>query len=325
MGALGVSKIISKENVTILAAKINWMLRCLVFLFRFGLVFLFHSGIVRPIIIWHGFAGLLRYFLVKHGVPSGTAKHLAKIHAEFEEQAAQGQFKELYFDMTDRNIVVWSDTFSRVFDRKKPVRILEIGAWEGRSTLFLLTYFTQGHLTAVDTWAGSDEHQHNAPSDLRSLEARFDSNLTPCAARLTKRKGSSLHVLPQLLEEEQKFDVIYVDGSHFGDDVLADGITAWRLLEKGGILIFDDFLWPGYPRARANPAWAINLFLKYHAGEYKILNISYQVILQKKLVFNDRVITSLATGQYNDRRRFTKEFINNLNSTSQVMSGKFDH
>ena len=66
----------------------------------------------------------------------------------------------------------------------------------------------------------------------------------------------------------QKFDVIYVDGSHFADDVLTDGINAWRLLKQGGIMIFDDLLWACYPRARANPAWAINLFLKYHKGEY---------------------------------------------------------
>ena len=67
-------------------------------------------------------------------------------------------------------------------------------------------------------------------------------------------------MLPQLLDEDQKFDVIYVDGSHFADDVLTDGINAWRLLKQGGIMIFDDLLWACYPRARANPAWAINRF-----------------------------------------------------------------
>jgi predicted O-methyltransferase YrrM len=75
------------------------------------------------------------------------------------------------------------------------------------------------------------------------------------------------------------FDEIYVDGSHVADDVLTDGIIAWRLLKQGGVLIFDDFLWPCYLRARANPAWAINLFLKYHAGEYNILNAYDQIIL----------------------------------------------
>ena len=157
----------------------------------------------------------------------------------------------------------------------------------------------------MDTWAGGDEYQYNATPDLRDLEVRFDGNLAPCVARLTKRKGSSRHVLPQLLDEQQKFDVIYVDGSHFADDVLTDGIIAWRLLKQGGVLIFDDVLSPFYLRAQANSAWAIKLFLKYHEGEYNILNAGYQVILQKKIIFTDHVNADLAHlaafFQYDDR------------------------
>jgi predicted O-methyltransferase YrrM len=264
---------------------------------------LLRTGIEHPSVLWHYLTYNLRYLLVKLGVLSGAAKHVAEVRAEFEAHAVQGQFKELWFDA---NIVPWCATFSRIFNRADPVRILEIGSWEGRSTLFLLTYFTQGHLTAVDTWAGSDEYQYNATWDLRDLEVRFDGNLAPCVARLTKRKGSSLHVLPRLLDEQQKFDVIYVDGSHVADDVLTDGITAWRLLKQGGVLIFDDFLWPCYPRARANPWWAINLFLKYHGGEYNILNAYYQIILQKKITFTDHVTTSVLTSppfQFDDGHR----------------------
>jgi SAM-dependent methyltransferase len=251
---------------------------------------LLRSGIAHPSLLWHYFADNLRCLLVRRGVLSGPAKHVAEVRTEFKANAVQGQFKEPWFDV---NIIPWCVTFSRIFNRAYPVRILEIGSWEGRSTLFLLTYFTQGHLTAVDTWAGSDEHPYNATSDLRDLEARFDGNLAPCTARLTKRKGSSLHVLPQLLDEQKEFDVIYVDGSHVADDVLTDGINAWRLLKQGGVLIFDDFLWPCYPRARANPWWAIILFLKYHEGEYDILYASYQIILQKKIRFTDDVTADL--------------------------------
>ena len=263
--------------------------------------FLLRIGIGRPSVLWHFLTDNLRYLLVKLGVLSGAAKHVAEVRAAFEAHAVQGQFKEPWFDI---NIVPWCAAFSRIFNRADPVRILEIGSWEGRSTLFLLTYFTQGHLTAVDTWTGDLEAQY-VRRDLRDLEVRFDGNLAPCVARLTKRKGSSLQVLPQLLDEQQKFDVIYVDGSHFADDVLTDGINAWRLLKQGGVLIFDDFLTPFYVRARANPAWAINLFLKYHEGEYNILHVYHQqIILQKKIMFTDHVDTDLAdlvAFQYDDR------------------------
>jgi predicted O-methyltransferase YrrM len=175
------------------------------------------------------------------------------------------------------------------------VRILEIGSWEGRSTLFLLTYFTQGHLTAVDTWAGITEgYQYNAAREPPDIEVRFDGNLAPCVARLTKRKGSSLHVLPQLLDEQQEFDVIYLDGSRLTDDVLTDAITSWRLLKQGGVLIFDDLLSPFYLRARANSTWAINLFLKYHQGEYEIVYAYFQqIIVQKKIMFTDHLDANL--------------------------------
>lgn len=237
----------------------------------------------HPAVLWQVLAGKARAHLVERGLLPRTAKQVAEIRAAFETHAVQGEFEEAWFDI---NILPWCVTFSKIFNRADPVRILEIGSWEGRSTLFFLTYFTQGHLTAVDTWGGSEEHKFR---ELRDMEVRFDGNTAPFRDRLTKRKGSSLHVLPQLLDEEQKFDVIYVDGSHFADDVLTDGINAWRLLKEGGVLIFDDLVWKFYPRPRANPAWAIESFLKYYAGQYNVLSASNQLILQKKVAFSDQV------------------------------------
>lgn len=260
--------------------KFRWTPRTLTFLFFWWL------GSTRPAVVRHYLIDALHYRLVKSGILSRTAKHLAEVRADFEARAAQGQFQERWFDM---NIVPWSVTFPKVFDRSDPVRILEIGSWEGRSSLFLLTYFTRGQLTAVDTWAGSDEWHYHATPDLQDLEARFDNNVASGATRVTKRKGSSLDVLPQLLSEQQKFDIIYVDGSHLADDAITDSINSWRLLKQGGIIIFDDVMWPAYPRARANTAWAINQFLKYHVGEYKVLHAQYQIILQKKVAFADRL------------------------------------
>lgn len=282
-----------------LKAQIRWLAvyltLCVVFLFRLG------SG--HPAVLWRYVVDNLRYIMIKRGVIRDAAKQVAEVREAFEAHAMQGQFKEIWFD---KNIVPWCMTFSKIFDREDPVRILEIGSWEGRSTLFFLTYFTHGHLTAVDTWAAHTEgYQYNATPDSHDIEVRFDSNVASGAARLTKRKGSSLHVLPQLLGEEQQFDLIYVDGSHFADDIVADGITAWRMLKQGGVMIFDDFLASFYPRARANPWWAIKLLLKYHAGEYNILSVNYQqIILQKKVTFADQARPELAdvvAFQYDDR------------------------
>lgn len=261
-------------------------------------VLLLWLGGAHPAVLWHCLADNLRYVLIVHGVLSGAAKHVAQVRAEFEEKAARGQFKAIFFDADDWNIVQWCVIFSRIFNRADPVNILEIGSWEGRSALFFLTYFTQGHLTAVDSWKFDSDNVYNNTPEFQNSEARFDANLAPYAARLTKRKGSSRQVLPQLLDEEQKFDVIYVDGSHLSDDVLTDGMYAWRLLKQGGVVIFDDLLWGNYQRARANPAWAISLFLRFHKGEYKILNAFYQIGLQKKRSFTDHESTDVSEFQF---------------------------
>ena len=256
----------------------------------------------HPSVVWHYLVGSLRYFLIKLGIPRAASKHVAEVRGEFERFVAQGQFKERWFDV---HIVPWCVSFSRVFNRADPLRILEIGSWEGRSSLFLLTYFTKAHLTAVDTWSGGDEYEYNATADLQDLEARFDDNLAPHKDRLTKRKGLSLQVLPQLLDEQQKYDVIYVDGSHFADDVLMDAIVAWRLLEQGGVILFDDVLSPFYTRAKANTAWALKSFMNYHAGEFKIVSAGYQIILEKCVTFTDEVNTvveDLAGFQYDESR-----------------------
>jgi predicted O-methyltransferase YrrM len=258
---------------------IRWTPRRLTFLFFFWL------GRRHPSMAGHFLTDHVRYALVERGFPSGAAKHVAEVRDEFETRAAQGQFKERWFDM---NLVPWCVTFSKVLSRTDPLRILEIGSWEGRSTLFFLTYFKQAQLTAVDTWEGSDEWHYMATSNLQDLEARFDHNVGLSGQQVTKRKGSSLYVLPNLLEEKQKFDLIYVDGSHLADDAITDAINAWRLLEQGGIVIFDDVMWPAYRRTHANTAWAINSFLKHYAGEYKVLHAQYQLILQKKTAFEDQ-------------------------------------
>ncbi|WP_231614236.1 class I SAM-dependent methyltransferase [Mycobacterium nebraskense] len=232
----------------------------------------------HPSLLWHYPVTYLRHLR--------TYKSTANVRAEYEKYAAEGQFKEHWFDI---NIVPWCAALRRAFDRSDDISILEIGSWEGRSALFLLTYFPNAKLTAVDTWAGSEESPYTATTDLSDLEARFDHNLSAFSGRLAKRKGKSIDVVPKLIEEARLFDLIYVDGSHFADDVLVDAVLTWRLLKQGGVVIFDDFLWDTYSRARANPRQAIISFLHYHSGEYKILGGYYQMILQKTAAFTDHV------------------------------------
>ena len=81
--------------------------------------------------------------------------------------------------------------------------------------------------------------------------------------------------------KNEKYDLIYIDGSHVYSDVLNDANSAINLLNKNGILIFDDFLWMHYPKINDNPMGAIKKFLESNIKNLKILSISHQIIFQK--------------------------------------------
>jgi len=90
-------------------------------------------------------------------------------------------------------------------------------------------------------------------------------------------------VLPRLATDGERFDLIYLDGSHFGLDVLVDAAVSWQLLENGGFLVFDDYLWAELgddPLLRPRPA--IDAFLAFVEGKYELLFAHEQVAVRKR-------------------------------------------
>ena len=201
---------------------------------------------------------------------------------EFEREV-QGDFR-----FTQRwfmgHIPSWLYVFEQLkFDFSSEFRALEIGSWQGLSALFLLKTFPNMRLTCVDTWAGSTEHlspERELGAVLSSLEDDFDHNTRSGSERVSKFKGTSDAFFVSC-DPKSKFRFIYIDGSHFSDEVLKDAINAFPLLEVGGVMVFDDYFWGYYNNLRENPMHAINAFLQYQKGRYKILAITSQMIIQK--------------------------------------------
>ena len=166
---------------------------------------------------------------------------------------------------------------------KKNVKALEIGSWEGLSSYFILSTMPQSHLTCVDTWDGSDEHKdetHTTLNILSKIENKFDKNLATFQQRLSKYKGTSYSFFNSTTVRDC-YDFIYVDGSHYSDDVIIDAIKCFEMLKIGGVMIFDDYFWRYYPKAIDNPAAPINLFLRLKSGSYKIVRLYYQLAIVK--------------------------------------------
>ncbi len=178
----------------------------------------------------------------------------------------------------DGHVDEWMRIFRSQRLQDRPVRVLEIGSWEGRSTVFLLRHLPMASVTAVDTWEGSREHIGDPR--LTRIEELFDANVARYGARLIKVKSTSADFF-RLHAACAPFDFIYVDGSHDADDVMADALGAFALLVPGGILVFDDYVWNRHPDPSRRPAAAINAFLTTVRDRYRILSVTTQVMVKK--------------------------------------------
>ncbi len=167
--------------------------------------------------------------------------------------------------------------------RNKPVQILEIGSWEGRSALFFLNYLPLSRIICIDPFEGNVEHQINPYfADLaRKSEAQFDRNLAAFNDRVEKIKGSSAEILPQLGVAGRRIDLAYIDGSHMAADVYRDAVLTWPVVTSGGVVVFDDYEWSMADTDEESPKLGINAFLAAHAGQYRELHRDYQIAIQK--------------------------------------------
>ena len=161
----------------------------------------------------------------------------------------------------------------------KEPEILEIGAYEGRATIWFLQHFPNCHITSIDTFEGGNDHKE-AGIDFGDTERRFRHNTAPWAAQVTLRKGTSAEWL-RCISTKLQFDVILVDGSHMAADVYTDIALAWPLLASSGVMILDDYGWGQERPPHERPAPAIDAFLTCFAGQYELLEKGYQVIVKK--------------------------------------------
>lgn len=182
----------------------------------------------------------------------------------------QSAYSGTYFS---GNLPYWQELFLKF--EVRPGNILEIGSFRGDSAKVLLDCFGHSKITCVDTWSGGDEH---SSIEFAEIEKSFDEFAGQYNQRVTKSKGTSVEFF---LSQQSRYDLIYIDGSHFADDVLIDLLKAWQVLNVGGVMICDDYIWDRYKRIRDNPCAAINAFLSLKKGEYRVLAVYRQIWLRK--------------------------------------------
>jgi predicted O-methyltransferase YrrM len=145
---------------------------------------------------------------------------------------------------------------------------LEIGSYEGMSACWLLANGLEegGYLTCIDPFF----------NDMRAV---FDDNTKQALRRnqvVSTMQMTSYRALAQLIGMKQAYDFIYIDGVHSPLGVLTDACMSWGLLKEGGVMLFDDYLYPQEPTKVG-----IDAFLNSFDG-YEILVDNYQLAVKKK-------------------------------------------
>lgn len=167
----------------------------------------------------------------------------------------------------------WKDLLSDYKGRDN-LTFLEIGSYEGRSSLFWCDEILTGEnsiLVCIDPWKTNN------------AECNFDHNTLPLqeTKKLIKIKDRSENYVSKF--DDGFFDFIYIDGWHKSFAVLRDGVNYFSKLKNGGIMLFDDYEWtnPDYKENQL-PKVGIDMFLEVYKDKIDIIYKKYQVAIRKK-------------------------------------------
>lgn len=181
------------------------------------------------------------------------------------------------FDNTFRsfigNIPIW-EKILRQFKGKPGIHYLEIGVNQGRSAMWVLENILtdpSAKLTGIDIFPEGTDFKKRYLSNLK---------LSGFAHKATTIEGFSQIELRKL--PLNSFDIIYIDGDHRANGVLADAVLSFELLKTGGILIFDDYLWLTQLPEELRPEVAIDSFITVYRNSIEVVQRGYQVFVRKR-------------------------------------------
>lgn len=213
----------------------------------------------------------VRKRLWKGAAPAGYDQALVDEATAAYERAAEA--RDFTTDWFSFNLWAWIPVLAPL--RDEPVRILEIGSFEGRSALFFMQFLPQSTLTSIDPYDLDEER-------VRLAKGRFARNLADYSDRVVQHLEPSQTALPRLLAEGERFDIAYVDGDHSAPAVWQDANAVWPLVKPGGLVIFDDYLWEPTKPAEDTPTPAINRFLNAAGHDCDLVHAGYQCIVRKR-------------------------------------------
>ena len=182
--------------------------------------------------------------------------------------------------------------FKEIFLNKKylkntKIKFLHLGAYTGHATKWVLEN-TNAYAIDVDTWEGSsgkeghlDNHENFYSKEIEGIHDNLLDGLP-----VIKFKGKTKDFFAK---NSKKFNFIYIDASHKKADVELDLVESFKILDIGGIIACDDYLWctPNDPwqnpvgDPELIPHHAINEFISNNFDKVEILINNYQFWFKK--------------------------------------------
>ncbi len=153
--------------------------------------------------------------------------------------------------------------------REQPTKTIEIGLGYGISTL----HICEGLLlngNPADKHIVIDPHQDWRFSQL-GLQHLEDAGVRE---RVEYFDEESQTALPRFMQEKRYFDFAFVDGNHHFDYVFLDLFYLGRLLNKGSLIVLDDYSWAGINKAVSFCVTNLNWKIEDTFGDFVALRTS---------------------------------------------------
>jgi predicted O-methyltransferase YrrM len=165
-------------------------------------------------------------------------------------------------------------------DKSNENKILEIGCYEGLSSVFFADNFIdnpKSTLTCVDPFLHIDNNDHRCLLQ-NDEELNFDYNISNCknTDRITIHKTTS----DDFFENNKvgdTYNLIYIDGCHEPDYIQRDMENSFRFLEKDGIMWMDDYGGGNDGIIKKT----MDDFLAKYEGKYELIHKGYQLAIKK--------------------------------------------
>jgi predicted O-methyltransferase YrrM len=176
-----------------------------------------------------------------------------------------------------------SEIKNRLFqflDKKNQNKMLEIGCFEGLSSVFFADNFlnnSNSTLTCVDPFLTINNNDHKQFLE-KNEEMNFDYNISICKSsdKITIHKITSDIFFEN---NSQTYNFIYIDGCHEPDFIKRDMENSFNILEKNGIMWMDDYRGGDGNQIKNT----MDTFLQKYNGQYELIHQGYQLAIKKNL------------------------------------------